>query len=255
MSNLGRPAAFDGPGAIMRILPSLICLSLLAWPASGRAQADGFRTLFDGESLAGWEGSPDAFRVVDGAIVAGTLEAEILADEFLCTTEEFDDFELRLEARVTAGQIAGVQFRGRRVSGSTQVAGYQADMGFLPGEWIPRLSDVTDIVTEEPYPLWGSLLDEYRPQASRYPDPTAPYWLIAVADRAVVDSVLRPGDWNSVTIVARGPAIEIRLNGKKTIDYTERDEVPRRGVICVQIHSGPPSQAFYRDILIRRISR
>lgn len=231
----------------------LNCLFLLVLLGCGGAQEDELEPLFDGVSLVGWEGNPQTFRVADEAIVAGTLEAEIEADEFLCTAEEFGDFELRVDARVTPGQIAGVQFRGRRVPGSTQVAGYQADMGFIPGEWIPRLSDETD-VPEGQYPLWGSLLDEYRPEASRYPDPEAPYWLVAVADRAVVDSVLRPGEWNSLTIVALGPAIEIRLNGATTVEYLEPEDVPRSGAICVQIHSGPPSQAFYRNISIRRLS-
>jgi hypothetical protein len=127
-------------------------------------------------------------------------------------------------------------------------------MGFIPGEWIPRLSDVTEVATDEPYPLWGSLLDEYRPESSRYPDPAAPYWLIAVADRDVVDSVLKPGDWNNVGVTAVGTTIEIRLNGSKTIEYVERDQIPQSGVICLQLHSGPAAEASYKNILIRRIS-
>lgn len=245
----GRPSQ---GGVCRSLLVLVLVLPLLA--TTVEAQGPDFTSLFDGSSLDGWEGNHQLFLVVDGSIVGGTLDARIPADEFLCTAEEFEDFELRLEARMTPGQIGGVQFRGQRVPGSTQVAGYQADMGFVPGIWIPRLSDMKGVDPEEAYPLWGSLLDEYRPERSRYPDPAAPYRLIAVADRKVVDPVLKPGDWNSLSITAVDSLIEIRLNGTKTVDYLEREDVPRTGVICVQIHSGPPAQASYRNILIRRIA-
>lgn len=242
----------SGKATFRSVFVLAIVLPVLS--AAAQAQEPDLVPLFDGRSLDGWEGNLELFRVVDGSIVGGTLDSRIVADEFLCTTEEFGDFELRVEARMTSGQIGGVQFRGKRVPGSTQVGGYQADMGFVPGVWIPRLSDVKDVDPDEPYPLWGSLLDEYRPQPSRYPDSAAPYRLIAVADRKVVDPVLKPGDWNSVSVTAVRNLVEIRLNGTKTVEHVERDDVPRSGVICLQIHSGPPAQASYKNIFIRRIS-
>ncbi len=233
-------------------LVSLLLAGLFS--ASSNAQSDEFEPLFDSHSLSGWEGNRDLFRVEDGVIIAGTHASEILADEFLCADQEYGDFELRLEARMTDGQIAGVQFRGERIPGSTQVGGYQADMGFIPGEFMPLVSDVTDANPDEPYPLWGSLLDEYRPDPSRYPNPANPYRLIAVADREIVDEVLRPDDWNNVVIKAVGKIIEIHLNGAKTVEYTEEGDVPQSGLVCVQIHSGPASEAYYRNIGIRLIT-
>lgn len=39
-----------------------------------------------------------------------------------------------------------------------------------------------------------------------------------------------------------------------TVDWVEADAtVPARGVICVQIHSGPPSEAWYRDITLTEL--
>ena len=233
-------------------LVTLLLAGLLS--ASSHAQSDQFEQLFDGHSLSGWEGNRDLFRVEEGAIVAGTHESEILEDEFLCAEQRYSDFELRLEARMTGGQYAGVQFRGERISGSTQVGGYQADMGFIPGEFMPLVSDVTDANLDDPYPLWGSLLDEYRPEASRYPNPANPYRLIAVADRKIIDQVLRPVDWNSVAIKAVGKNIEIYLNGAKTVEYVEEGGVPQSGLVCVQVHSGPASEAYYRNIRIRVIT-
>ena len=72
--------------------------------------------LFDGRTLAGWEGNQEMFRVADGAIVGGSLEMRIPRNEFLCTTREYGDFELRAKFKVLGkGANAGIQFRSQRV--------------------------------------------------------------------------------------------------------------------------------------------
>jgi hypothetical protein len=234
-------------------IPLYFCCLIIG--SSAFAQDEGFQPLFDGETLSGWEGNRQMFRVINGVIVAGSTDAPIELSEFLCTTEEFGDFELKLEARMTGNQIAGVQFRAQRVAGSTEVGGYQADMGFIPGEIIPMLSDIESVESDAPYPLWGSLLDEFRPEPFRYPAPDAPYWLIAVADRSIVDNVLNPSGWNNVSVRAVGSSISIWLNGVQTVDYIEEEPVPETGLICLQVHSGEPSQAMYRNVSLLTIPR
>ena len=139
---------------------------------------------------------------MDGAIVGGNLEAAISQSEHLCTTREFSDFELLVEGRVEGDPNAGVGFRSQRLPGSNEVAGYQADMGFLSGRGMSVVSDVDDLDLDSSYPLWGSLLDEFRQHPGRYPDPATPYWLLAVADREVVDEALREDDWNELAVTA-----------------------------------------------------
>jgi hypothetical protein len=40
------------------------------------------------------------------------------------------------------------------------------------------------------------------------------------------------------------------------VDYTEQDPtVESTGVIAVQIHSGPPSEAWYKDITLLDLTR
>ncbi|HQH53334.1 MAG TPA: hypothetical protein PKY01_12980 [Candidatus Hydrogenedentes bacterium] len=48
--------------------------------------------------------------------------------------------------------------------------------------------------------------------------------------------------------------MQLWLNGAQTADYTETDDgIPQTGIIGLQIHQGPPSQAYYRDIVLRKI--
>ena len=40
-----------------------------------------------------------------------------------------------------------------------------------------------------------------------------------------------------------------------TVDYTEPDEaIEQRGLIGLQIHAGPPSEAWYKDVTIQELS-
>jgi len=201
-----------------------MCL-LITGPLVGVAFADawdGSTALFDGESFDGWEGDLDLFRIEDGAIVGGMLDADIPRNEYLCTEEEYEDFELRLRFKVLGeGANAGIQIRSERVPDSNEILGYQADLG---DGW------------------WGCLYDERRHTLLTGPEPE---------DRA---KIIKQGEWNEYVIRCEGLRVQLWINGHQTVDYTEPDEsIPQVGVIGLQIHGGPASEAWYKDITLRRL--
>ncbi len=197
-------------------------------PAQALADIDpGFVSIFDGISLAGWEGNAHFFRVEDGAIVAGSLKEKIPNNEFLCTEKKYGDFELKLEVRLIGeGNNAGVQFRSERVPNDPEVSGYQADVG---AAW--------------DRPVWGALYDESRRRK-----------MLAEGDAKSVVKWVKEGDWNELRVVAKGNQIQLFLNGHPTVNYTEQEQgIARSGIIGLQIHSGPPTEAWYRNIRIREL--
>ena len=198
----------------------LLIAGLFTFTAVAGAQDDGFRPLFDGKSLAGWENNAQAFRVAEGAIVGGTLEERIPRNEFLSTSEEFGDFELRLKFKLKGkGSNAGVQFRSRRIPNHHEVRGYQADLG---DGW------------------WGCLYDESRRNK-----------ILAGPEPKDRGKPIKPDDWNEYRIRAEGRWIRLWINGTPTVNYHEKDEtIEQKGFIGVQIHGGPPSEAWYKDIEI-----
>ena len=183
--------------------------------------------LFDGSSLLGWEGNAYWFRVEDKAIVAGRLSEKIPHNEFLCTTRDYADFELRFEAKLVGeGRNAGVQFRSKRVPGNSEVSGYQADIG-----------------TAWDRPVWGALYDESRRRK-----------MLAEPGPELGKKLVKPDQWNAMRVICKGPRVQIFVNGERTVDYTEMDEnIPQHGKIGLQIHSGKPSEAWYRNIRIRSL--
>lgn len=219
------------------VLSILLSLGCCQWtkaqevqktPAAQPKPEEGFVDLFDGKTLEGWEGNLDYFRVEDEAIVAGTLDQKIPNNEFLCTQLEYEDFELILEVRLKGeGNNAGIQFRSKRIEGDHEVSGYQCDVG---SAWNR--------------PVWGGLYDESRRRK-----------MLAEGDPDKLPGWLREGEWNELRIVAQGKRIQQFLNGHKTIDYTEEDgEIPAAGIIGLQIHSGPPTEAWYRNIRLRDLT-
>jgi hypothetical protein len=180
--------------------------------------------IFDG-TFTGWEGDLAIFRIQDGAIVGGSLERKVARNEFLCTTKTYGDFELRLKVKLLGGEgaNAGIQFRTRRIPNHHEVSGYQADMGTG---------------------YWGALYDESRRNK-----------VLKGPDHEKMKRVIRADDWNDYVIRAEGRRIQIWLNGVQTVDYVEEDPaIETTGVIALQIHGGPPSEAWYKDITLLDLS-
>ena len=93
-------------------------------------EASGFKLIFDGKTLKGWDGNLDYFRIEVGAIVAGNLEKKIPNNEFLVTKSNYEDFELHFEARLIGkGNNAGVQFWSQRIPNHHEMIGFQCDIG------------------------------------------------------------------------------------------------------------------------------
>jgi hypothetical protein len=225
-----------GVGSVLVPATAVLALGCSAPPASEAPREEPNETravpLFDGESLAGWEGNLGLFRVEDGAVVGGTLSEEIPQNEFLCTTAEYADFELRLQARTSREDAnGGIQFRSRRTPDSSEVVGYQADIGLLGGD--------------PPQNIWGALYDEARRRE-----------LLAVPDQDELAKVFRRGDWNDYVIRAEGPRIQIWINGYQTVDYTETDpDIEREGIIGLQVHGGAPAEIRYRNLEIEPLTK
>lgn len=214
----------------MRCPLPMLCLVLLTGPllaADKPAEKGKFTPLFDGKTFKGWDGNLKIFRIEGGAIVGGSLKQQVPRNEFLCTKNQYADFELRLKFKLLGkGANAGVQIRSRRAPKDSpqpnEMIGYQADLG---DGW------------------WGCLYDESRRRK-----------VLAGPPKETLGKLVKRDDWNQYVIRCRGRRIQLWVNGKKTVDYTEPDKkIPQKGLIGLQIHGGPPSEAWYKDIMIRQL--
>ena len=96
----------------------------------------GFRPIFDGKTLNGWEGDPKYWRVEDGALVGEiTPETMIKSNTFIIWRGGAPkDFELKADYRITSGGNSGINYRSVVVPDAVTPAnkfamrGYQADI-------------------------------------------------------------------------------------------------------------------------------
>jgi len=202
--------------------------------------------IFDGKTLEGWEGDLEIYRVEEGAVVGRFLETTKANISFLCTLKEYENFELRLKVKMVGEDTnGGIQFRSQRVPDSDEVSGYQADAGHV---------------------FWGCLYDEARRgKVLACPDPEFMRKDLKRVDLdIVVDEVavspdaekfrktLKWHDWNDYVIRCEGNRVRLWVNGNLTTDYIETDEsIPTSGVIGLQVHDGPPTEVWYKDITIK----
>jgi hypothetical protein len=69
-----------------------------------------------------------------------------------------------------------------------------------------------------------------------------------------VEKAMKKEDWNQYEIRCEGKRIKTSINGVDMIDYTEPDDsIPQFGLLGLQIHSGGPAVASYKDITIEEL--
>lgn len=182
------------------------------------------KNLFDGETFQGWEGdTTNTWQIEDGALVGGSLTETVPHNDFLVTTQPYEDFVLSLKFKLLGDEgfiNAGIQFHSQRLDDPPyEMIGYQADLG---------------------KDYWASLYDESRRRET-----------LAAPDSALVAELLKPYEWNDYEIRAQDGRIQLFLNGQQTVDYTESDEtIPQSGYIGLQIHGGGKAKVFYKDIVL-----
>jgi hypothetical protein len=195
--------------------------TLLSAAALPLASQDGFVPLFNRRNLDDFiVDTPGLWTVEDGVIVGRS--GGLRYNDFLRTRKHYSDFVLKVTFRMTDSSgrgNSGIQFRSKAVPESHEVSGYQADIG---------------------QQYWGCLYDESRRNR-----------ILAEALPGSLDGLDKTG-WNTYTITARGPRIVLELNGRATVDYTETEPgIDITGFIALQLHSGPPLEMWFKDLLVR----
>jgi hypothetical protein len=214
-------------------------------PAPLEGDEPGFRPIFDGRTLDGWSGDPVYWRVEDGAIVGEiTPETVVRSNTFLIWQGgEPEDFELKLEYRITAQGNSGINYRSVSVpdpvtpTNAFALRGYQFDL------------DGRNRYTGNNYEEKGRLFLAERGQITRVTGERPP---IVVATTGGGAAGGRDG-WNEVHVIARGSTLIHVLNGGVACVVFDDDEKhrPERGKIGVQVHTGPPMKVEFRRIRLK----
>jgi hypothetical protein len=225
---------------LLSITAALVCAF------TSLAADDGFKPIFNGKDLKGWDGEPKIWSVKDGTIVGDTANVSLKTNTFLVWRDgTVDDFVLRFKYRIKNGN-SGVQYRSKEMTnvGPWVVGGYQADFeagktfsGILYEERGPRgimAERGTKVVVDE---------NGKKNVVER----------LAPSDE--LQSKIKHEDWNEYEVTAQGYHFVHKINGNVTADVTDNDVKNRKdsGILALQVHVGPPMTVEFKDIQLKRL--
>ena len=175
----------------------------------------GFMSLFDGETLSGWQGDTQIWSVCDGSITGRTTAATKLTENnFLIWKDEVEDFELRLKFRLENGN-SGIYFRARKRAANAPQAdplfGMQADFDDS-GRWTGVIMEylLREVLAERGQVV---TIDEAG-QKQVAPTP--------LQDPTVLLSRVKKGEWNDYRIRAKGSASRCGSMARRCANCTTR---------------------------------
>ncbi|MCB0578700.1 MAG: DUF1080 domain-containing protein [Phaeodactylibacter sp.] len=234
-------------------LPGLVAVPPAPLPPntlSGAEKAAGWRLLFDGKTTAGWHGwkkktAGASWIIEDGALKLnavrqpdGSLRPEDGGD--LLTDEEFDNYELRLEWKISPCGNSGIMFN--------VVEAEQYDYPWQTGPEMQILDNVCHPDAAFETHRAGCLFD-----------------MVPVK----YETVKPAGAWNQVRIIIRDGKSQFWLNGRRVVDFdmfgndwqrlirnSKFKDMPdfgkaRKGRICLQDHTD--AVVSFRNIKIREL--
>ena len=205
----------------MMMIARLAALALaIAACSSGvyASRSDGWISLFDGRTLSGWRANenPATFHVENGVIVVHGPTAHLFYDGPV-SSHDFRDFELKVDVMTKPGANSGIYIR----------------TAFQPTDWPSKGYEIQINNSQSDWRRTGSLY--------------------AVQD---VREAGRDNEWFTVHAIVRGRRVQVMVDGRQTVDYTEPAGSATRltgGTIALQGHD-PGSEVHYRNIMIRSLA-
>jgi hypothetical protein len=217
------------------------------WAATGQVTlpADlGWRPLFDGKTLEGWELRGDCKWSIlpDGSLLGQRTQGTAPADRkaysgwlgvqaWLYSKAEYGEFDLHVEYWIPAGGNSGVSIRDRsRAHGAfDEPDAARPELAAFPKTTPAHIGYEIQIIDDdkEKYPS-GSIYSLVPAKAG----------------------VQRTAGWNSMDIESRNANIRVRLNGQTVAEGPGEEARPKTGPIGLQLHDRF-STVMFRNIRIR----
>jgi hypothetical protein len=190
---------------------------------SAEEAAAGFKPLFNGVDLNGWEpnGKPGSFSVADGCIVGDRRERKDSA-YWLSTIRQYGDFELRLQVRIQPKGNSGIFIRAPR-DGRTSRMGMEIQ-----------------------------ILDDGGKAGAPGVGNTGAIYQVLAPKRFAAKLA---GEWNELWIRCEGDHVRVTMNGHlvneaRMSDYPALASRPRKGYIGLSAHTDPVQ---FRNLRLREI--
>lgn len=231
---------------LMNPVPVIMCLALCGGAANAQEQ-----TLFNGKDLTGWEGDTGLWSVKDGCITGQTTKLNPAKNNtFLIWKGAATDFELNCKVKFTTTPDSnfgnsGIQFRSVVIDPAKWiVGGLQADLAVQPS-------------------IYGTLYDErgvgrcaQLGQKLVMKDGDGNGVKVeangSAGKKEDIMAAIKPTEWSTFRLLAKGPQIQIWVNGVQMVDVVnESSKGPNGTTLALQLHAGPPMTAQFKELVLK----
>jgi hypothetical protein len=216
------------------------------WPVATNDES-GFMQIFDGKTLAGWEGDTNYWRVENGCLVGEVATNNLLKQNSFIVWRggETRDFELKVEYRISAKGNSGINYRSVMVTnGPWTMRGYQADI------------DGANTYTGQNYEEKGRTFLAMRGQVTREVNDKLPEIIGVLGTPEGLLAGIKNDDWNEYHLTVSGNVLTHILNGRVVSVVIDEDTANRKfdGMLGVQVHVGPPMKVEYRNFRFKPLA-
>lgn len=208
----------------------LCCLSLVASAEAKDPESVEWESLFDGETLEGWEQhSGEAKYTVEEGCIVGTSVPRT-GNSFLCTKTTYSDFIFECEFKVDPVLNSGIQFRSQFFDERTEIPLGDGKTKTIPADRVFGYQSEIDVEPKRNRMWSAGVYDEARRG-----------WLYPGSKGGNGEKFSQQGQkvtnvegWNKVRIECVGDSIKTFLNGEPRADF--QDDLTPAGIIALQVH-------------------
>jgi len=228
----------------------------------------GYTEIFDGKSLAGWDGDTTIWRVEDGVMIGETLAEKPRGNSYIVYTDKkTKDFDLKLQMKIEKGGGGGIQYRSHAGEAWTRPQHPGAGPNGTPTKWLltgPQ-ADFWYPVGKAAQQHTGQWYSEntmqgilaYRGQVTQALPGEGNRLVGNIGDRQALGGYVKVNDWNDYEIIARGGVMMHIMNGQLMaifIDDNPNDANNQIGNIGFEIES-QPCKISVRNIWLRTFDK
>lgn len=238
----------------------LLATLALGTTACAQKSKDGFKSIFNGKSLKGWEGDANYWRVENGNLVGEITPDKTLKNNsfIIWNGGQPGDFELKASFKITENGNSGINYRSDKLTDIPHaLRGYQADIdgkiNYTGQNYEERkrttLAYRGEKATIRSQAASQQLRENVKNNAWQSREVTGS---LGTADE--LKGKIKPEEWNEIHIIAKGNVLQHYVNGVLMSEVTDEDAANRSasGYLGVQVHVGPPMKVEYRDIRIKQ---
>lgn len=220
-----------------------IFLIHITFSISAQKDSLGFESIFDGKTLANWDGDPTYWRVENGCLVGEVTPSTILKQNsfIIFKGSKPKDFELKVTYRVSDKGNSGINYRSKTVTENVfALQGYQADIDGQ-NQW-----------SGQNYEERGRTFLALRGQAMQFETAKSPVKIATIGDEVFLIKNIN-SDWNEYHLIVKGNLMMHIINGQLMSLIIDNDTKNNAldGFLGVQVHVGPPMKIEYKNFRIK----